>query len=181
MPRRLSNHTSYLNELDPEQGIRAVQDGTRRLRDIDFDAIAFSGMSGALVAPAIAMALRAPLLLVRKDTDDSHAGKGRVEGALDAETYVIVDDFISSGATLKRMHAMINSALSVHRRAYPGNKPAICVGVFLYRYNEFYTAENVRDSGHAWLSDIIVPSPPKMVVKEQCGYTGIPVELNPVA
>lgn len=167
---RLTNHTLYLNELDPVDAINAVQGTTRAIRDLHFDAIAFSGMSGALVAPSVAMALRKPMILARKDTDDSHAGRGVVEGALDADTYIIIDDFISYGDTVRRIHSSITTAAEKHIRPHK----IICVGIYLYRYNELYTAKNADVRGG--LRDIIsaMPVPPATTL---CDYTGVPIPL----
>lgn len=63
-----------------------------------FDAIAFTGMSGALIAPPVAMALGKSLIMVRKPGHSSHSDY-TVEGDYAARRYVIVDDFRSSGKT----------------------------------------------------------------------------------
>lgn len=68
------------------------------LKDVKFDTIAFRGMSGSFLGPALAMALKKDMILVRKDNDDSHSHYS-VEGNLDAKKYVIVDDFIFMGYT----------------------------------------------------------------------------------
>lgn len=170
---RLTNHTLYLNELDPHDGMIAVQGASRAIRDLRFDAIAFSGMSGALVAPAVAMALQKPMILARKSTDDSHAGRGVVEGALEANTYIIIDDFMSSGDTIRRIHDSVTAAAATHH-IHPHK--IICVGIYLYRYNELYTAENKRNRGV--LEDIIspMPEPQKTWV---CEYTGAVIPQYP--
>lgn len=68
------------------------------LEDYDFDTIAFRGMSGALIAPILALNLQKELILVRKPDDDTHSWY-KVEGNKSANRYVIVDDFESSGHT----------------------------------------------------------------------------------
>jgi orotate phosphoribosyltransferase len=170
---RLANHTLYLNELDPLDGIAAVKDATNAIRDLHFDAIAFSGMSGALVAPSVAMALRKPMILARKPTDDSHAGKGVVEGALDAETYIIIDDFMSSGDTIRRIHTSVVKTAAEH--PYRPHK-IICVGIYLYRDKKLYTAKNAAT--RIGLADIIsaMPVPPQV---QTCEYTGVPIPQYP--
>lgn len=70
----------------------------RILRDHDFDTIAFRGMSGALIAPALALELQKNLIMVRKPSDKGHSCF-KVEGNQDAKRYIIVDDFESSGDT----------------------------------------------------------------------------------
>jgi|SRR5579871_2781727 len=68
-----------------------------------FDAIAFRGMSGALLAPPLAMKLGKSLLMVRKTLEGNHGDVGYVEGDKHARAYVIVDDFRSSGATCREI------------------------------------------------------------------------------
>lgn len=64
----------------------------------EYDAIAFRGMSGALIAPPVARELNKSLIMVRKPGEDSHSPFD-VEGDHRARRYIIVDDFISSGRT----------------------------------------------------------------------------------
>lgn len=78
-----------------------------RKRKDTFDAIAFSGMSGAAVAPILAYLLSKGLIIVRKqsdlEADNSHA-TGVVEyGGSEWQRVLIVDDFVSSGSTVKRI------------------------------------------------------------------------------
>lgn len=110
--------------LDPAERagtIKALVLALDRLRrTTPFEAIAFRGMSGALVAPPVADALGVSLLLVRKEASHSAA---IVEGELDVKTYVIVDDFVSSGTTVRTI---------VHEVERVAPK-AQCLGVMTYR------------------------------------------------
>jgi adenine/guanine phosphoribosyltransferase-like PRPP-binding protein len=78
----------------------------KALAAYDFDSIAFRGMSGALIAPSVALALNKQLLMVRKPHDDSHSTM-KVEGYRSTKRYVILDDFVSSGATANTIKARI--------------------------------------------------------------------------
>ncbi len=104
----------------------------QKLRDIEnvyeslrFEAIAFRGMSGALMAPLVAEAMNKKLILVRKDRKiertHSHA---KVEGVKIpiGTRYIILDDFVSSGETVEIIIA------ALHKEA-PSLVP---VGVFEY-------------------------------------------------
>ena len=76
------------------------------LAHLDFDAVAFTGMSGALIAPSVADRLDKNLLMVRKDDCSSHSAQyygEYLEGDLEAKKYIIIDDLISSGTTLEKM------------------------------------------------------------------------------
>jgi hypothetical protein len=102
---------------------------------VQFDAVAFRGTSGLLVAPSVAMALNKSMILVRKyNTEDSHSFC-RVEGETDAATYVIIDDFIRSGSTVRAIAQEIASA---------GIKSE-CVGIFTYRPANFVSPQDFKD------------------------------------
>lgn len=81
---------------------------------IDFDAIAFSGYSGALFAPIIAYRLNKHVIIVRKDAEESHSSMC-VEGFIpQGVRYIIIDDFISTGLTIQNMYEKIKN-----ERVYP--------------------------------------------------------------
>jgi orotate phosphoribosyltransferase len=82
--------------------------------ELEFDAIAFRGMSGAMIAPMVAVKLKKNLIMVRKEEPhQGHHSRFKVEGGIrDSERYVVVDDLVSSGATvaqIRRDIARINS------------------------------------------------------------------------
>lgn len=97
------------------------------LRPLKFDAIAFQGVSGALVAPVIGFILRKPLIAVRKG-EKSHTTRKVEFGIATPKTYVIVDDFISTGETIKQI--VLNIAAY-----YPESK---CVGIGLWSDHAVY-------------------------------------------
>ena len=90
--------------------------------DRTFDAIAITGISGALFGIPLAYALGKELMIVRKQ-EKRHSGRiergGYVVGVNNARTYLIVDDFTESGTTLKRLARAIKK----------DNPSAKCVGV----------------------------------------------------
>lgn len=88
--------------------------------DIQFDAIAARGLSGLLFAPIVAMALNKTLLVVRKG-ESCHSGR-TVEGDVGARSYIIIDDFISSGNTVAATVNEIAEAVPL----------AVCVGMVHY-------------------------------------------------
>jgi adenine/guanine phosphoribosyltransferase-like PRPP-binding protein len=90
-------------------------------RKVSFDAIAFTGSSGAALAYPISYLLGVPLICIRKSIKDNHSGL-KLEGAVSAGTYIIVDDFIESGRTINKIKKAINAE----------NKKAKCVGIYLY-------------------------------------------------
>lgn len=89
-----------------------------------FDTIAFRGMSGAFLGPPLAMQLNKGMVLVRKGVDDSHANMS-LEGVKHVSRYVIVDDFVSTMATVK------NIIDTVYRKIGP---EAVCIGILEVEY-----------------------------------------------
>jgi hypothetical protein len=95
------DHAGYMRAVVITDNLRQnVKNCVRALRKMEFDAIAFRGMSGALLAPAVALSMKKNLLMVRKPADDSHSMM-MVEGDKAARRYVIIDDLISTGATVR--------------------------------------------------------------------------------
>jgi len=97
-------HTSYLNSVfDKRSNAAAIKFICRALELVDCDAIAFTGMSGALMAPKIAELTGKKLVMVRKSGDDSHSSF-RVEATTTkVYKYVIIDDLIFSGRTVNHI------------------------------------------------------------------------------
>ncbi len=83
------------------------------------DAVAIRGVSGALVGPTVAETLNLGLCIVRKDTAHS---RYRVEGPRDVTNYVIIDDLVSTGDTVRAIQAEVS-------RTYGGSR---AVAVVLY-------------------------------------------------
>jgi phosphoribosylpyrophosphate synthetase len=86
-----------------------------------FDFIVVRGTSGLLVGPEVASRLKKPLGVVRKKTDNSHYCYG-YEGTVIGSRYIIIDDFIASGDTVRAIVKEMESVL-------PDSK---CVGVYCY-------------------------------------------------
>jgi hypothetical protein len=97
--------------------IRAVCD-LRRIKD-RFDTIACCGISGLMVVPQIAELLDKHILIIRKD--EKCYSEFRTEGVAPFQ-YVVIDDLICSGATVKRIKNTIKDE-------YPR---AICKGIYCY-------------------------------------------------
>lgn len=108
------------------------------LTELQYDAIAFRGTSGAALAFPLSLSLGKPLLHVRKP--GSHA-TSKVEGDLTSKSYVIIDDFISSGKTLKLIKSRINSFYKSKKLMIPE-----CVGIILYDSNPGMHNKNIINS-----------------------------------
>jgi adenine/guanine phosphoribosyltransferase-like PRPP-binding protein len=73
-----------------------------------FDSIAFTGMSGTLIGPPVAMALSKEVIMVRKPDQSTHSSM-TVEGNYGSRSYIILDDMRASGATEHRIVRAISS------------------------------------------------------------------------
>ena len=100
-------HCGYLAQaLQREEIDEAVGLCVETLKGRKFDTIAFRGLSGALIAPIVAHILSKEIIVVRKKQTD-HSNH-RVEGHLAAKRYVILDDFISGGETVREIILRVN-------------------------------------------------------------------------
>lgn len=90
---------------------KVIETAKDRLEGVEYDTLVGTGFSGAIVIPSLALALGKKFVLIRKETDDSHHGKGRLVGEL-GERWIFVDDFISSGRTRDRVIEKIKEAKS---------------------------------------------------------------------
>ena len=102
-----------------------------------FESIAFCGVSGALIAPAIAIALNKGVIVVRKPKEHSHSTYG-IEGTIKGKKrYIIIDDFIDSGKTCKTIIDSIKHKKQFHT--------STCVGIYTYgsQYNASCSKEEI--------------------------------------
>lgn len=116
----------YLHGAFQPERVRGFINGARDvLARYEFDAIAFRGMSGALVAPLLAYELGKTLIMVRKPKSgpNDHHSMHNVEGDRDARRYLIVDDFRCSGDTIRA----ILGGISIFA------PDARCMGVMFYQ------------------------------------------------
>jgi orotate phosphoribosyltransferase-like protein len=92
-----------------------------------FDAIAFTGCSGSAIAYILAMEYQVPLIYIRRENERSHGF--RVEGTAGQGIYryLIVDDFVSTGATVRRIIKEIKDWTA--KKTLPEPE---CIGVLAY-------------------------------------------------
>src|SRR5690242_5394879 len=87
-----------------------IERAAHDLRNVEFDTIVGTGLSGSVVVPALAMWMDVNYILVRKDGEDSHH-TGPMVGVL-GKRWIFVDDFISTGATRTRVLSAIAGAVA---------------------------------------------------------------------
>lgn len=105
---------------------KVIEDAKAELEKVEFDTLVGTGFSGGIVIPSLALAMGKKFVLIRKETDDSHHGKGRMVGQL-GTAWVFVDDFISSGTTRRRVMDKVAEAVA------ETGQPTTMVGQYMYQ------------------------------------------------
>lgn len=152
----------------PKTLTRLVDDCLGKLKPVKktFEAFAYRGQSGALVAPILSVMLNKYLLCVRKPGEDSHSTR-EVEGLQTACNYVIVDDFVSSGDT----------AIKIQQAVYRMNPGSICVGLILYKRGEWVPrGHNPPDNIFQTPSDLWI-EPPRAIPSSMEGWNSQPSQF----
>jgi len=88
--------------------VRALALGKNIACKYKIDGIAFTGVSGAALGYILGYHLGLPLICIRRQGDGAHY-IGALEGCVSAKRYMIVDDFISSGDTVRRIMRTIKT------------------------------------------------------------------------
>ena len=112
----------YLNHVEAKKMYKRAKLALKKYKG-QYDSIAFTGMSGAMIAVPIAQSLRKPLIMVRKTTKDCHS-RHMVEGNISCKNYIIIDDLIASGDTVK----------GVQKKIFEWAPKAHCIGVLEVNY-----------------------------------------------
>jgi len=123
---RCAGHLHYA--LDPARLKEKLPEIIEVLSRYEFDAIAFRGLSGALVAPTVAMMMGKTLLAVRKLHEAAHSIH-LVEGDIGATKFVILDDFSSSGKTVYEILKAVKTEFESQGCPVPE-----CVGLYQYLF-----------------------------------------------
>ena len=126
--------TSYLDSifespLEYKRLIDRIADQMVALKKKNsFSGMAFRGQSGAALAYPLSARLNIPLICVRKTREISHGLN--VEGSSrNIRRYIIIDDFIENGNTIK---AIIKAIAKEEQWRSPGKPNTKCVGIVLY-------------------------------------------------
>lgn len=115
----------------------AVRDAVKALKDKNFDTIAVSGVSGLLLGPILAYKLKKELIVVRKNqgAHSSHI----TEGYDRSKRYIIVDDVVSSGATLHRIIEAVSKLTRTYEYGKNGQESrfesSVLEGVYFYGHD----------------------------------------------
>jgi adenine/guanine phosphoribosyltransferase-like PRPP-binding protein len=129
---------SYIRKaLDPKT-LKKIALGTYKVyKEVNADVIVARGLSGSIIASAVGAKYGVPFAIVRKPMEGSHSAE-LIEMATEGKTYkdwIIVDDFISSGNTIRTIMEAVEK---------DGNFNGKCKAIVLY---------NDMDKDHRFTSD----------------------------
>lgn len=122
-------------EMDTFNDLRVtVAQAVEDLRDVDFDSIAVTGVSGMAVGFPLAAQLGKRIAVLRKDGEDNHSCEKWAGHAGLVGRTIIVDDFVAGGDTYRRLRTALD--------AFPGayNEVVEYVGSYMYRDRLFTPA-----------------------------------------
>jgi adenine/guanine phosphoribosyltransferase-like PRPP-binding protein len=85
-----------------------------------FDSVVCHGLSGVLVAPAIAKGLHKPIVIVRKK-ESTHGYEIEIDYNVEVGRYLIIDDLVETGKTIRYI-----------RKKLAWDYSTTCAGVFFY-------------------------------------------------
>lgn len=117
-------------------------------RGVEYDTIVGTGLSGTIFTARVAPALRKKFAIIRKKDDESTHSSNRIEGVV-GQRFVVADDFVSSGATLKYV-------LTTMHKIYPKVR---FVGLYQYEFGSYKNAETCVDDYGQWVADIALGGP----------------------
>lgn len=117
------------------------------LQGVKYDAIVGTGLSGTIFTARVAPGLGKTFAIVRKKDDKSTHSGTKVEGIV-GKRWVFADDFISSGATFKRVMEMM-------QKYHPN---AEFVGAYEYERENFSDARECEEN-YSWFADTVMGGP----------------------
>lgn len=129
-------HCVSENQFKPV--VKKTVTAIRRLQKLlEFDQIVCTGISGQSIAWPVGYVTGIPVAVVRRRGERGHHGY-KVENFKRTKRYIIIDDFICSGDTIKHMVSTISSEY--------GEEMSQCVGVFCYSPTgrEFVTVDKTK-------------------------------------
>jgi adenine/guanine phosphoribosyltransferase-like PRPP-binding protein len=96
-------HDGYCDFKGLEKTVRKTCKILREHRD-EFDVLIVQGVSGQAVGFPVALRLRVPLVVLRKNNEDCHSTPGEMinRSVVRGARVLFLDDFISSGSTRDR-------------------------------------------------------------------------------
>lgn len=102
------------------------------MAETDADCVVVHGNSGVSCGFAALMYENFPLILLRKDNDNSHGSPMEGPNGHNVLRYLILDDFIYTGSTMERIKAKI---VALANQSGGGLPTPECVGIVLYGHH----------------------------------------------
>jgi adenine/guanine phosphoribosyltransferase-like PRPP-binding protein len=145
-----ASHTCHvLNHKERNKIIIKAVCNLRKISD-SFDSIACCGVSGLMVVPQVAELLNKHIVIIRKKDEQCYS-EFSIEG-VSPFRYIILDDLICSGNTVRRIQRTISSE---HPRAK-------CLGLYCYIPEECaYTSETSKLFERDYHMPLLNPCPPR--------------------
>lgn len=97
------------------------------MAELDAGTIVVTGKSGVSLGFAVAMLLDFPLVVVRKSGEASHGSDVEGPNGHIVGRYIVLDDFVQSGTTIRTIADKLSN-----RASTSGLAPVECVGVLCY-------------------------------------------------
>lgn len=138
MDKIYRSHSGYFNRAF--DSLDAIVDEMRiALEGVEYDTMVGTGLSGTLVIPTLARTFGTRWAIVRKEY--SPHTNSKIEGEI-GHKWLFVDDFISSGETLRRVQSVISDikwegwdyTTQSHKTEYIDTE---YVGSYLYERKEY--------------------------------------------
>ncbi len=157
-PKKITHviRTGYLGGLFGGTFAKHVDDAVKAVKEFQkktpFDAIAFTGTSGAGMAFPLSYVMKIPLIHVPKPGVYRH-DYSKVEGTVSSKKYLIVDDFIGGGTTVKKIESTITEELKNNI------EPPQPVGIFLYEAPNYKGSRTNMTLGKYSVPIFTLPTP----------------------
>jgi adenine/guanine phosphoribosyltransferase-like PRPP-binding protein len=131
-------HDGY-NDLETLKSVVSIAAANLKSLRNEFDSIVVTGLSGVIVGSPVALRLNKPLVVIRKENDDAHAGpSGHINMKKLGKRALFFDDFVSAGNTRARVRDLVEK------------KGARLVATYVYREQEYLPGPTGRASRNYW-------------------------------
>lgn len=117
---------------------KVVRSAARKLRNVDFDYVIMTGVSGTTFGAALCYCMDKAPVVIRKTNESCHSAYA-IEGYPLDNTFraIIVDDFVATGKTIETIKLKIEGHIeSTKRYGYKIFYPTI-VGAYFYEKGDY--------------------------------------------
>lgn len=125
--------SNYFSEAFDEDSVKSFARYIKEHVQESFTGILGTGLSGSLMVVQLYRLLKVSPYIMRKDSENSHGGTLEPDYPYNQQRVLFIDDFVSSGATLKR----VNNKLQELGGRNGGRAPLIIVAAAFYRKGHY--------------------------------------------